>query len=163
VLLSLAVKASAADLAVDIFFSPLTDGTFQYGVTIRNTGLTDISIVTITDAPPNDSLIGSTLTAPSGFLANYEPLGFLDFLEDTQLFGAGTTWSGFSFQSAVSPQANFSMFEALTSGGEILSGSITIVPEPGTVVLAICGLIALAGARRGKPTNQPQIKQRIQP
>src|SRR4029434_4598588 len=116
--------------------------------TIGNSGPADVPIVSITDAPVNDPLIGPSLEAPPGFLASYDPgiglsFGFVDFLEDTELFAVGTTRTGFRFQSAASPPSYFTLFEALTINGRLLSGNIT-VPELGSpLLLAGLGLVAL--------------------
>jgi hypothetical protein len=124
-------------------------GGFHYEFTINNNGPDDVAIVSIPDAPASDPLIAPSLTVPAGFLGNYDSgLGIVDFIGDSDLFTLGTVKSGFSFDSSVSPAANFSFFEALTIGGDFVTGPINFrlvgVPDGGSTLLcAFIGLLAL--------------------
>jgi hypothetical protein len=146
-LVGMATTAGAA-LMVNLASTPVGGGVFQYDVSISNTGPKDVVVVTIGDAPVGDPLIGPSLTVPVGFFPSYDSgLGKIDFLEDTELFGVGTTHGGFAFQSSASPPANFTAFEALDLDGGFISGSITVVPEPTGIVLALSGLAVVAMLR----------------
>lgn len=153
-----------ANLEVDLQFSLIGGGVFQYDVAVRNNGPSDVSIVSITDAPSNDPLIVSTLEAPPGFMAFYDPgigmgFGFVDFIEDVVLFAANTTTSGFRFQSESSPPANFTMFEALTVEGDFISGAIQVqqaVPDGGSMLgLTAIGSLALGVLRQKFQSFKP--------
>jgi uncharacterized repeat protein (TIGR01451 family) len=81
----LACPGLEATLFVDATVTP-TGGTFRYEFTIQNTGPDDYVLVSLVDGPLDDPLIPLSLTAPNGFLANYDPgLGTVDFLEDADL------------------------------------------------------------------------------
>ena len=150
--LALGVSATAnAALAVNLEPTLLGGGVFQYEVSVSNTGPRDVVIVTITDAPTADALIESSLTAPAGFGALYtSDFGFIDLFEGTELFGAGTTHGGFTFQSSASAATGFTSFEAFDVDANFISGSTTVVPVPAGILLALSGLAVLAriGARR---------------
>jgi hypothetical protein len=155
--LGLTAWTVTADIAVNMTATPLGGGLSQYEFSIANTGPEDVPIVSITDAPVDDPFIGVTLEAPPGFLALYDPgigltFGFVDFLEDTALFAAGTTTSGFRFQSAAGPPDYLTRFEALTVNGVFLSGNINLratVPDTGsTWLMATAGFLALVCFRR---------------
>jgi hypothetical protein len=153
----LVTQTATAVPTVDMTVTPLTGGVYQYQFSISNSGPDDLAILTITDAPLADALIPLTLVAPAGFLAKYDPgvgltFGLVDFLEDTSPFLAGTTTSGFGFQSASSPAANFKTFEALSVAGEFFGGEInratsTVPDGGGTGLLAGVALLAVAMAR----------------
>ena len=146
----------ATTIDVDLLYTPLGGGIFQYELSVRNNGPNDVAIVSITDAPENDPLIFPTLEAPKGYGAIYDPgiglgFGFVDLLEDTALFAANSTTSGFRFQSQSSPPANFTTFEALTIQGDSISGLIRLqaVPDAGsTLLLTTMGSLALVAFRR---------------
>jgi hypothetical protein len=148
-----AVPAARANLLVEATVTPLV-GTFQYDFSVENTGPDDVVIVSIVDAPLADPLIDPTLVSPAGFFGSYDSgLGIVDFLEDTELFAAGTTTGGFSFQSLSGPSNNFALFEALTPLGDFISGSVnhTIVPEPSSLVVCCAlGLAVIATWRRSR-------------
>lgn len=145
----------AAELAVGLFYTDLGEGVFRYDVSIENSGLEAIAIVSLTEAPLNDPFIGSTLATPAGFLGSYDSnLGIIDFLEGTSLFAPGTTTDGFSFESTASPFDNFFQnFEAFTINGGMMAGNIQVVPEPSGALLLVLGL-ALWLQRR-KQTRTP--------
>lgn len=139
-----------ADVIVDVTVSPIVGG-FHFDYSITNSEPVDVVIVSIA-GPASDPLIGATLTAPVGFLANYDfGLGFIDFLEGTDLFAAGTTTGGFGFDSASSPQPT--TFVALSDVGQKIAGRTQVpggvsIPEPATLVLFSSGLVGLAGLRK---------------
>jgi hypothetical protein len=144
----LMAQAVHAAPSVEMTVTSVGGGVFQYDFSISNFGISDLAIVSITDAPPGDGLINSTLVAPAGFLASYDSgLGFVDFLGDVSVFAAGTTTSGFSFQSAALSDAYFNSFEALGVLGESFSGDIrriSTIPDRGnSLVLLGAGLLAL--------------------
>lgn len=124
-----------AALNVSATVSPAGGGLFHYVFSIQNTGPDDVAIVSI-GAPVNDAYIDPSLTAPSGFISSYDPLlGFMDFLEDTDLFAAGTLADGFAFDSASGPAGGFfKTFEALTVNGDKITGNVTLVSEEPVVI-----------------------------
>ncbi len=154
-----AAQATHAGLAISLTSTPLGGGIFDYHYSIANSGPEDLAIVSITDAALGDALIGATLQAPAGFLASYDSsLGFVDFIGDASVFGAGTTIGGFWFQSGVSPQGQFINFEALSITGSLISGNvdltITPVPEAGTFWAAGLGLVAFVISQRRRSIVQ---------
>lgn len=48
-------------------------GAFHYEVSVTNTELVDLWLVSITDAPLVAPLIGETLVVPAGFIGVYDP------------------------------------------------------------------------------------------
>lgn len=137
----------AADLEVFASSTPITGG-FHYDFTIRNNGLEDIVLVTI-NAPIEDPLIDPSLTVPADFIGSYDSgLGLVDFLEFVGLFEAGTTKSGFSFDSTGAPPEYISQFSGLTVSGATPSGTVQIVPavpDGGATWLALA--MSMAGLR----------------
>jgi len=132
----LAVSGMAhAALNVSAVVSPAGGGLFHYVFTIQNTGPDDVAIVSV-DAPVNDLYIDPSLSAPAGFIASYDPgLGFVDFLEDTDLFAAGTIVDGFAFDSSSGPaDGSFQTFEALTVNGDKITGNVTLVSDEPAVI-----------------------------
>lgn len=147
--------AANAQVTVDALVTPL-GGSTRYEITIGNNTLADLAIVSLTDAPPGDSLIGSTLVAPSGFLASYDGgLGIVDFLADTGSFSPGSSVAGFVFESHFGVDSFFSVFAAIDIFGVPYSGNVHItqgspVPEPGMTLagLGVVGCLLWQGARR---------------
>lgn len=156
--------------AAPIVTPTVTDlgGSFRYDYTIDNTaGLEDIVLVNILVAPLDPTL--TNLFAPMGFQTVHDDnLGIVTFLPDLGVFdtfAAGTSLSGFRFESALPPGA--STFEALTISGELLTGmtiatSATsptppLIPEPGTAGLLLASLGLLLTRRGGrKSPAQPR-------
>lgn len=138
-ILLLTARAALGSLLVSATVTPL-GGSFRYEFSITNTMLNspgeDVVIVSLTDAPPGDSLIEPSLATPPGFIGLYDSgLGIVDFVEDTTNFAAGTTMGGFFFESQSSPGPGvFSAFSALTVDGDTILGDVKIrvVPEPGS-------------------------------
>jgi hypothetical protein len=156
---ALTAAPATAMLTVQALVTPV-GGNFEYDITIDNGLSEDVSIVSLVDAPLSDPLIDPTLTSPAGYLASYDDgLGFVDFLEDTSSFAAGTVVAGFSFTSTSGPGAGvFASFEALTVLGDFVSGTVevTLVPEPGTTLLVALGLLGLA-LPRGRRHRLPAL------
>lgn len=147
--LSLAATAESATTArVEIFANDLGMGLFQYNLTVFNTGMDDISIISISDAPMNESIIGSTLEGPAGFATSYDPIGIIDLVEDTSTFTPGSEVSGFTFQSSSPPETTFQDLSGLTSEGESVTVTATVVPEPTGALLASVGILAFITRRR---------------
>lgn len=156
--LTLLVVSTSETRAGILVFGTITPGggSFHYDLSVENTGPEDFAIVSL-DAPVGDPLIAPSLTAPAGFLASYDGgFGFLDFLEDTDFFAAGTTTSGFSFDALAGPGDAFTTFNALTLLGDTFSGPVdlTVVPEPRfTALTAGLALLAVAILRRRRNLN----------
>jgi hypothetical protein len=132
--LAVVLDLNAAGLSLTGTVTPQI-GSFLYELQIANAGPDDYALVSIVDAPPSDPLIGPSLTTPAGFLGSYDAgLGFVDFIEFTDFFAAGTSIGGFSFESLAGPIGAFSAFEALTTLGEVASGDITWDVQPGPSV-----------------------------
>jgi hypothetical protein len=144
-------------------------GVFHYEFVVDNDNPTiaDLVLVTITDAPIGDALIGPSLSSPAGFVASYDNgLGLLDLLPDlgTLDFPPGPT-GVFAFDSAFGPTSSFRSFEAFTLTSfpvPEVSGSVAIAraPEPGGLALLGLGLGLLAWTRRpgataSGPDGQP--------
>lgn len=146
--LGLLAPVGAATMSVDITFTALGSGFFRYDLVVTNTGLEDIVLLNIEDVPAIDTRIELTQMAPAGFFINYDPVGFIDIGEETATFTAGNTFSGFSFESSAMPGSAFTNFSALTSGGESVVVTTTLVPEPTSSLLAIIGLFAGCTFRR---------------
>lgn len=137
---------SSHALTIDATQSAIAGG-FHLDFTIDNPGPDDFAIITL-NAPAGDPLIAASLTTAPGFLASYDAfLGLVDFLEEASAFLAGTTTSGFGFDTLAEPPAFFTQFSALTIDGETVTGRVNfrIVPDAGNLMLpAIFGLAALA-------------------
>jgi len=153
------IRSAESAIVVDLTAEAIGGDIFTYSVDITNSGFEDFAVVSITDAPFNDPLITSTISAPIEFLGVYtEPLGFIDFLEFTGNFAAGTTVGGFTFDSHGAPDVFFQSFEALSVSGAFESGAInqTINGGPGaaapdssdTLALTALGMLFLVGATR---------------
>jgi hypothetical protein len=134
-------------------------GVFHYAFTVTNNDPDDYAIVSLVDAPIGDPLIAASLTPPVGFLAIYDSgVGFVDFLEDTQLFASGTVVGVFAFDSVFDPSLHFQDFEALTTQGTLVSGNVVVtsIPEPGGLALIALGLGLLATAWGVVPAGAPR-------
>jgi hypothetical protein len=146
VLASCSWAASAhADVFIDAIVTPL-GSSFRYEFSISNNEAEDLALVSIVDVPLGDALIGTSLITPTGFLSSYDGgLGIVDFLSDAELFAAGLTLGGFSFESLTGPGAFFTKFEALSLGGTSFAGAVrsTVVPDAGSTLAAL-GLAACA-------------------
>lgn len=142
-----AANLPAADLEVFAASSPIAGG-YHYDFTIRNNGLEDIVLVTI-NAPLADPLIDPSLTVPADFLGSYDSgIGLVDFLEFTGLFEAGSTKTGFSFDSTGAPPDFISQFWGLTVNGNTPSGTVQFgagVPDGGATWLALAMSLASLG------------------
>ncbi|MDQ2694170.1 MAG: hypothetical protein M3Z21_02105 [Pseudomonadota bacterium] len=151
---ALAAPTVRANLMVEAVVSPIGGGGFHYEFAVVNATLADAFLVTLTDAPLDDALITATLTAPAGFLANYDPgLGLIDFIADAAgFFPLGTT-AGFAFDSLFGPTANFTLFQAFTesafpdpaAAGQV---SFAAVPAPAGIALWLLGLTGFFTLRK---------------
>lgn len=137
-------------------------GLFTYNFAVTNNTAVDLVTFSLS-IPVNTSLV--SLTAPSGFLAFYEPNpqgdgsvpGSVDFLGDTGTIAPRTTLPGFSFQST-SAFTPFSLTlldingrSYMASGSAVnFPGITTIVaaPEPGTLGLLILASVPVAAVAR---------------
>lgn len=115
--------------------------TYHYDYTVNNQTATDISSVTLAGLPTDASAV-QNLTAPATFVAFFDSgLGLLSFQEGSAAFVAGSSVSGFGFDSAFSFSAP--TYTAVDVNGMELSGtSVSAVPEPSTYAL-IGALVAL--------------------
>jgi len=130
-------------------------GAFRYTFEVENTGPGDFVLVSLVDAPLADPLIAPTMTTPAGFLGSYDGvLGIVDFIEGTMLFAAGTTRSGFRFDSLAGPGTAFTLFEALDTQGGMVTGTVQFVaaPPPAPMPMITTGLSAGSGTVAGKST-----------
>lgn len=126
---------------------------FDYDYSVANLTAFDLAIVTIDVLSRPDAILNAT--APAGFLISFDPgVGQLSFLEDAdpftpETFAAGTTVSGFSFQSPFGPSpTSFTALDA--TGGSSIGATLapSAVPEPDTLALSLSGaLLGLAIAR----------------
>jgi len=132
-------------------------GNFHHEFSIENSGSIDFSIVSLA-APIGDPLIAASLIVPLGFLGLYDDaLGFVDFIEGTAPFAAGTTATGFSFDSAAGQGAGFfDVFTAIDVEGVVVTGNVVTagIPEPMTLSLVVLGgLMAGVFSRKKKPSQ----------
>jgi hypothetical protein len=124
------------------------DGTlYSYSYSVANPTALDLALVSVGVLSQPNAVLNPT--APAGFLISFDPgVGLVSFLEDLdpatpQTFAAGTTVSGFTFQSPFSP--SLSRFEALDLAGNTFTGPTlgpNAIPEPSTLLL---GLAVLPG------------------
>ncbi len=134
-------SAHAASLTV----TPTTtseNGLFHYDYTISNDTSNDFLLVTIDVAAQPDAI--QNLVTPTGFFSNFDAgLGLLDFAgQESTGFTAGSTFTGFEFDSPLQPRA--SSFTALRLDANenplTLTGRTPApVPEPSSTA----GLVAL--------------------
>jgi len=140
---------------VDVFAvaSPLGGGVFHWDFSVINNSVPDLFLVTVVDAPLADPLIDGSLTAPAGFLPNYDGgLGLLDFIADVAIFFPLGETSFFSFDSMSGPGTAFTSFEAFdiqTFPDPVFAGQVNVtqpvpVPEPGESITLATGLAVLA-------------------
>lgn len=124
---------------------------YHYAYTIDNQTAVDVSSVTISGLPLGDGSV-LNLTAPATFVAFFDSgLGLLSFQEGSAAFLAGSSVSGFGFDSTFGPGA--ASFTAVDiNGAELAGATVSAVPEPSTYAL-IGALVALGFAvyrkRRG--------------
>ncbi len=147
---ALALTTSArADVSVSETITSAPGSLFQYNYTVANNTPDDIFILTLGNLPTGPNAV-QNLAYPAGFQATYDSgLNLVSFLPDlgsSSVFAAGTTLSGFSFQSPYKPLGT--TFDTLSLNGEV-TGNVT--PEPGAFPL-LCGVLAtgLAFRRRAR-------------
>ncbi len=146
-----AVQGAQATLLVSSSATDQGGGIFHYDFSITNNGPSDVVIVSLL-GPAGDPNIGPSLSAPAGFLALYdEVLGFVDFLEASDLFTVGSTLTGFGFDAAVVPgNGFFDVFFAIDVDGGQDVGQVAFVPEPMSMSLLALGLVLAGGSLRGR-------------
>ena len=138
-----ALSSEANQVTLDAVVTRLPDG-IRYDLTVNNSTLEDLVLLSLLDGPLGDDRIGLTLSVPAGFLGSYDSgLGIVDFLGDSEVFGAGTVLTGFRFETSPTSVLGFGSFEALSVQGTIHRGAvnITAVPEsgPGLATLVLLG------------------------
>lgn len=153
-LLGLAPIATEAGVLISGTVLPL-GGSYRYEFSVENTDPADYLVVSFTDAPLADPLIGLSLAAPAGFLTSYDSgLGFLDLVGDLELFAAGATRGIFAFESLAPPHQAFMAVVSLDDTLTEVSGEARwqVIPEPAAVgtVLGL-GLLVVGFLRHRKP------------
>jgi hypothetical protein len=154
----LGTLSSHAQLTLDAVVTLRPDAV-RYDLTVHNATSEDLVLISLLDGPLGDARIGMTLSVPAGFLDNYDPgLGIVDFLGDSEVFGAGTTLTGFSFETSATAGPGFESFEALSLQGTLFRGdlNVTVVPESGTVlatVVLLGGVVGQTLRRRRMPLS----------
>jgi len=132
--------------------------TFDYSIT--NNTLTDLVIVSIS-VPAIPGAVFD-LAAPVGFLTSFDSgVGIVDFIADTESFGAGATQSGFLFSSRF--PAGPAAFTALDAAGTEITGSTVsaVVPEPGAIAWWLAApALCIALHRRGA-WRRPRLTLRV--
>lgn len=126
-------QSTVNPITVNPTVSALNGGLYHYNYTVTNGSVFDLSLVTISTIPTTFSQGAAVqnLVAPAGFTATFDPgLGLLDFAENTQPFTAGTTVSGFAFDSAYAPGASTFEALALPGGGSVTFDGTTLAPAP---------------------------------
>jgi len=155
-LCALALSATAhAQITLTPTITNIGGGLIRYQYSVSNTSLFDFSVISINVIAAPGAV--QSLVAPTGFSAFFDPgLGQVDFVENTQSFTAGSTISGFAFNSPFAPQ--MSTFTALRLDGNgnpvTITGSVlapAVIPEPATFLLFGAGLAGLAAMKiRGR-------------
>jgi hypothetical protein len=143
----LVTPLSQAQITLDAVVTLFPDAV-RYDLTVHNPTSEDLVLISLLDGPMGDARIGTSLSAPPGFLGNYDPgLGIVDFLGDTEVFGAGSTLTGFGFETSPMAGLGFGTFEALGIQGTLYSGAlnITVVPESGPVLATVVLLGGVVG------------------
>jgi hypothetical protein len=149
--LCLFVAASQAHAQVDVTPTvSFANGVYSYNYSVANSSAEDLALVNINVTPGLFTI--QNLLTPAGFQSVYDTnLGIVTFLSDANVFGAGTTLDGFTFDSPYAPSAT--MFDALSLNGTPFVGTTQgpVVPEPGSLALLVgLGVTGIVALRRRK-------------
>ena len=135
-----------------------TGALYSYSYSITNLAATDLAFVNL-DGLPMDPSTATNLMAPAGYQTVFSDgiVTFLPGLDNGSTFGAGSTVSGFSFDSAFAPSAvafdTSDINNGTTTGTTI--GPAAAVPEASTLVSLGIGLsvLAFAAVRRRRTAS----------
>lgn len=141
---------------------------FHYNFTITNGTVFDLSLITIDVLASADAV--RNLTTPDGFTAFFDPnFGTVDFSEVTNGFAAGSSLSGFQFDSPVAPSDT--SFQALgldpDTGGQVAFSGATLapaaVPEPGLLPLGVSLAVAWAVVAASRRRSFQRLSRPVPP
>lgn len=139
-------KAANAQITITPTITDLGGGLTRYEYSVSNTSLFDFSAISISVVALPNAV--QNLVAAAGFSAFFDAgLGQVDFVEDTLNFAAGTTVSGFFFDSPFGPgSAGFTALRIDENGNPVTVAGTTQapIPEPATIGLLGVGLAGLA-------------------
>lgn len=145
---------AAGSARAQVLVSPtftFTGSAYHYSYAVTNLSSDDLPIIDL-NGLPLDPTAATNLSAPTGYQISFDPgvgiLSFLPGLANGQTFGAGSTVSDFSFDSAFAPAAvSFDTTGDPTSpAGTTLGPAGAPVPEASTFVSLGIGLSLLAFA-----------------
>ena len=160
------ILLSAGSARAQVLVTPtatFTGSAFHYSYVFTNLSSTDLPIIDF-NGLPLDPTAATNLMAPTGYQISFDPgvgiISFLPGLANGTSFGAGSTVSGFSFDSAFAPAAvSFDVTgDPTTSAGTTLGPAGAPVPEASTLVSLGAGLsvLALIAVRRRRTASAVQ-------
>ncbi len=133
--------------AASLTLTPTTafeDGFFHYDYTISNDTNSDFLLVTLDVAAQPNAI--QNLVAPTGFFSNFDAgLGLLDFAGQESIgFPAGSTFTGFEFDSPLQPRASsFTALRLDANENPVTFTGRTQAPAPVPEPSSTAGLVAL--------------------